>query len=64
MVHALRAGHGAEVSCESSSPRYTAHAGSDNSLQETRAYFAKMAKTADDLGFEMPNFESLGVYLK
>ena len=49
---------------QESAQRYTAHAGSENSLQETRAYLDKMVKTADELGFEMPNLRMLGVYLK
>ncbi len=49
---------------QESAQRYTAHAGSENSLQETRAYFAKMVKTADELGFEMPNLKMLGAYLQ
>lgn len=49
---------------QESAQRYTAHAGSENSLRETKAYFVKMMKTADELGFEMPNLKALGVYLK
>jgi ketopantoate reductase len=49
---------------QESAQRYTAHAGSENSLQETKAYFASMMKTADELGFEMPNLKALGIYLK
>jgi ketopantoate reductase len=49
---------------QESAQRYTAHAGSENSLKETKAYFVKMMKTADELGFEMPNLKALGVYIK
>jgi 2-dehydropantoate 2-reductase len=49
---------------QESAQRYTAHAGSENSLQETRAYFDKAMKTAQELHFEMPNLKALGVYLK
>ena len=51
------------VKRQESAQRYTAHAGSENSLQETRAYFTKMMKTADELGFEVPNLKALEVYL-
>ncbi len=49
---------------QESAQRYTSHAGSQNSLQETKAYFIKMMKTADGLGFEMPHLKALGAYLK
>jgi 2-dehydropantoate 2-reductase len=49
---------------QESAQRYTAHAGSQNSLQETKAYFDKAMKTASELGFEMPNLKALGIYLK
>jgi 2-dehydropantoate 2-reductase len=48
---------------QESAQRYTAHAGSENSLRETKAYFDKAMKTAQELGFEMPNLKALGVYL-
>jgi 2-dehydropantoate 2-reductase len=48
---------------QESAQRYTAHAGSENSLQETKAYFDKAMKTADELGFAMPNLKALGVYI-
>ena len=48
---------------QESAQRYTAHAGSDNSLQETKAYFAKAMKSADEFGYEMPNLKALGVYI-
>lgn len=49
---------------QESAQRYTAHASSENSMQETRAYFSKMMKTADELGFKMPNLKALEVYLQ
>lgn len=49
---------------QESAQRYTAHAGSENSLRETKAYFVKMMKTAEGFGFEMPNLKALGAYLK
>jgi hypothetical protein len=49
---------------QESAQRSTAHAGSDNSLQETKAYFNKAMKIAEELGFEMPNLKALGVYIK
>ncbi len=49
---------------QESAQRYTAHAGSENSMQETKAYFVKMMKTAEGFGFEMPNLKALGAYLK
>lgn len=48
---------------QESAQRYTAHAGSQNSLQETKAYFDKAMKTAQELNFEMPNLKALGIYL-
>jgi 2-dehydropantoate 2-reductase len=44
--------------------RFTAHASSEGSLQETRAYYASMMKTANDLGFVMPYTSALGTYLQ
>jgi 2-dehydropantoate 2-reductase len=44
--------------------RYTAHAASQGSLQETKVYFASMMKTAQELGFDMPHTRALGVYLQ
>jgi ketopantoate reductase len=35
--------------------RYTAHAASEGSLQETKVYRASMIKTAEELGFDMPH---------
>jgi len=43
--------------------RYTAHAASDGSLQETKAYYNAMLMTAAELGFDMPYTKSLGAYL-
>jgi 2-dehydropantoate 2-reductase len=43
--------------------RFTAHASSEGNLQETRAYYASMMKTANDLGFEMPYTRALGAHL-
>jgi ketopantoate reductase len=47
-----------------SAQRYTAHAVSDGSLQETKAYYAGMLKTADGFGFDMPYTRALGAYLQ
>jgi ketopantoate reductase len=44
--------------------RYTAHAASDGSLQETMYFYDKAMRTADELSFEMPNLTALNVYLK
>ncbi|HSL42908.1 MAG TPA: 2-dehydropantoate 2-reductase N-terminal domain-containing protein [Anaerolineales bacterium] len=49
---------------QESAQRYTAHAGSQNSLKETKVYFGKAINTADQLGFEMPNLKALGIYLQ
>lgn len=49
---------------QESAQRYTAHAGSEGSLQEMKAYFASMMKTADEFGFEMSSLKALGIYLK
>jgi hypothetical protein len=46
-----------------SAQRYTAHAASVGSLQETRAYYASMMMTARELGLEMPHTKALGDYL-
>jgi 2-dehydropantoate 2-reductase len=43
--------------------RYTAHAASEGSLQETKAYYVAVMKTAAELGFDMPYTKSLGQYL-
>jgi ketopantoate reductase len=43
--------------------RYTAHAASEGSLQETKAYYVAVMKTAAELGFDMPYTKSLGKYL-
>jgi ketopantoate reductase len=44
--------------------RFTAHAASDGSLQEMRAYYASIMKTAEDLSFDMPHTRAVGVYLQ
>jgi len=46
-----------------SAQRYTAHAASEGSLKETRAFYAGMMKTAKEHGFEMPYTKALGSYL-
>jgi 2-dehydropantoate 2-reductase len=43
--------------------RFTAHAASEGSLQETKEYFSQIIKTADELGFNIPETKALGVYL-
>jgi ketopantoate reductase len=43
--------------------RFTAHAASEGSLQETKVYYDSMMKTAQELGFDMPQTITLGVYL-
>ncbi len=43
--------------------RYSAHGESEGSRQEMKAYYTSIIKSADDLGFEMPNLKTLGVYL-
>jgi 2-dehydropantoate 2-reductase len=43
--------------------RYTAHAASPGSLQETGMHYSTMLRTAKDLGMEVPSLESLGKYL-
>jgi 2-dehydropantoate 2-reductase len=47
-----------------SAQRYTAHAASASSRQETRAYYAAVMKTAVELGMEMPYTKAIGTYLK
>jgi 2-dehydropantoate 2-reductase len=44
--------------------RFTAHAASDGSLQETKAYYVSMMKTVGELGLALPNTQALGVYLQ
>lgn len=44
--------------------RFTAHAASEGNLQETKAYYASMLKTANELGLDMPHTKALGVYLQ
>jgi ketopantoate reductase len=43
--------------------RYTAHAASEGSLQETKAYYDRIMKTAEEFGFDMPHTRALGVCL-
>ena len=43
--------------------RYTAHAASPGSMQETRMHYRAMLRTADELGMEVPALESLQVLL-
>jgi 2-dehydropantoate 2-reductase len=43
--------------------RFTAHAASEGSLQETKVYYASMTKTATQLGFDMPYTKAVGAYL-
>jgi len=43
--------------------RFTAHAASEGSLQETKVYYASIVKTAEELGFDMPYTKALGTYL-
>lgn len=52
------------VKRQESAQRYTAHAASEGSQQETKAYLARMMKSANELGFEMPYTKALGAYLK
>jgi ketopantoate reductase len=44
--------------------RYTAHAASDGSLQETEYFYAKAMRTADEFGFAMPDLKAVGENLK
>jgi hypothetical protein len=44
--------------------RYTAHAASEGSLRETKYHYDLVMRTADELGFEMPNLKALGACLK
>jgi len=44
--------------------RFTAHAASEGSLQETKVYYASMMKTSEELGYSMPHTKALGVYLQ
>jgi 2-dehydropantoate 2-reductase len=43
--------------------RYTAHATSDGSLQETKYFYEQMMCTAEEIGLEMPEMKALGSYL-
>jgi len=44
--------------------RFTAHAASQGSLQETKANYISMLKTADELGLPMPYTKAVGTYLQ
>lgn len=44
--------------------RYTAHAASDSSLQETKKHYASIMKTANELGVDMPHTRAVGAYLQ
>lgn len=44
--------------------RYSAHGETAGSQQETKAYFEKIIKTAEELHFDMPNFRALRVYIQ
>jgi hypothetical protein len=44
--------------------RCTEHVASESSLQEMKAYYASVMKTADEFGFEMPYTKALGIYLQ
>lgn len=50
-------------STNKSMQRYTAHAASAGSLQETAMHYEAMLRTASDLGVEMPALQSLRKYL-
>jgi 2-dehydropantoate 2-reductase len=43
--------------------RYSAHGTSAGSRQEMKLYYAQVMKSANELGFEMPNLKALGIYL-
>jgi hypothetical protein len=43
--------------------RFTAHAASEGSLQETKVVYASMMKTAEELGYNMPCTKALVCYL-
>jgi 2-dehydropantoate 2-reductase len=51
------------LSRNESMQRFTAHAASESSLQETKEYFSRIIKTADELGFDIPETKALGAYL-
>jgi 2-dehydropantoate 2-reductase len=50
-------------STNKSMQRYTAHAASAGSMQETRMQYEAMMQTASELGMEAPALKSLGVFL-
>ncbi|HTP08292.1 MAG TPA: hypothetical protein VMP08_08585, partial [Anaerolineae bacterium] len=43
--------------------RYTAHAASEGSLQETKYFYDKALRTADEFNFSMPDLKAVGVFL-
>ena len=43
--------------------RYTAHAASEGSLQETKYFYIKAMRTAAELNFTMPDLKAVGTYL-
>lgn len=47
-----------------SAQRYTAHVNSEGSLQETKAYYTSVMKTAYELDFDMPHTKVVGSYLQ
>ena len=49
---------------QESAQRYAAHVVSEGSQQETRAYLARMMRTAQELSFEMPYTKALATYLQ
>ena len=50
-------------STNKSMQRYTAHASSAGSMQETRIHYDAMLSTASELGMEVPALQSLGVFM-
>ena len=50
-------------STNKSMQRYTAHAASASSMQETRLHYEAMRRTASELGMELPALQSLEVFL-
>jgi hypothetical protein len=50
-------------STNKSMQRYTAHAASTGSMQETRMHYDAMLHTASELGVQVPALQSLAVFL-
>jgi 2-dehydropantoate 2-reductase len=50
-------------STNKSMQRYSAHAASAESMQETRLHYDAMLRTADELGMEVPALKSLAVHI-